>query len=494
MPTLQQLLEAPTRLDQKGNYTYVQNPDTGEWEIAYGGFSAPNAYKPQLVDMSGDGSYGYIDPATGRQVFQLGDSDNPRGWAYYDIYGGPEGMGGAGEMVPGSDASNLMLPRSLAEMLQADPNLMPELQRSGVGVAQQNRSRDDLFERYLVPALMAGVGGLALSGAGTLGAAGGGGGNLAQLLAGDMPMYDFGSAGLAGETVASGPVFTGNFFAPQMGPLTGSAVGGAAAGAAGGLTAGQVLSGAGAASSAAGLANGDASGAESSFDQGTGYGATSPGYNLPDGTTLPTPPDSDFLNKLLTGTSLANTLSNITGAPEWLFDAAGKAIPGAIGAYAASQQGDAISTLGDKEDARVREFMAFGAPSRERYEASFAPGFDVAGITGLQGAMDTAGDTLLRRLSAKSGNPYGDPGGLAEVQNYITGNLALPALQNYRNQNASTGGFGAFNTTAANGGNSNQLDLASLSANNGVWGGIADSAASIFTPKKKLKLSDILEP
>jgi hypothetical protein len=174
-----------------------------------------------------------------------------------------------------------------------------------------------------------------------------------------------------------------------------------------------------------------------------------------------------------------------------MYDALGRAIPGLVGAFAANQQGDAISELGAKEDARVREFMKYGAPSRDRYEASFAPGFDVAGITGLQGAMDTAGDTLLRRLSAKSGNPYGDPGGLAEVQNYITGNLALPALQNYRNQNAATGGFGAFNTTAAGGGNSGALNLAGVNADAGVWNALGDSAASVFS--KKRTLADLLK-
>jgi hypothetical protein len=103
--------------------------------------------------------------------------------------------------------------------------------------------------------------------------------------------------------------------------------------------------------------------------------------------------------------------------------------------------------MADKYDALARDYMGLGAPSRSRYEASFAPGFDVSKMTGLEQAMDTSYQGLLRGLSTQ-GNPYGNPGGLAEAQKYITGNLVMPTLQNYRNQNAATGGFGAFSTAA----------------------------------------------
>jgi 7-keto-8-aminopelargonate synthetase-like enzyme len=54
----------------------------------------------------------------------------------------------------------------------------------------------------------------------------------------------------------------------------------------------------------------------------------------------------------------------------------------------------------------------------------------------------------LRRLSATGGNPFGNPGGLIEANKQIGASLDAPWLQNYRNQNASTGGYGAFNTAA----------------------------------------------
>jgi hypothetical protein len=118
---------------------------------------------------------------------------------------------------------------------------------------------------------------------------------------------------------------------------------------------------------------------------------------------------------------------------------------GTIGATAGSIYGN--QQMADKYDALARDYMGLGAPSRSRYEASFAPGFDVSKMTGLEQAMDTSYQGLLRGLSTQ-GNPYGNPGGLAEAQKYITGNLVMPTLQNYRNQNAATGGFGAFSTAA----------------------------------------------
>ena len=185
-------------------------------------------------------------------------------------------------------------------------------------------------------------------------------------------------------------------------------------------------------------------------------------------------------------TGLASLLG-LTGTAATAVDALGRAVPGLLGAYAASQQGDATKDLAAKEDARIREFMAYGAPSRDRYEASFAPGFDIGKDPALRGAMDTASDTLLRRLSANGGNPFGNPGGLIEANKSVLDSVALPYLQNYRNQNASTGGYGAFNTTAAGGGNSNALNLAGVGSDTNVWNALGSSASSVFNPPSSLE-------
>jgi hypothetical protein len=112
-----------------------------------------------------------------------------------------------------------------------------------------------------------------------------------------------------------------------------------------------------------------------------------------------------------------------------------------LGAYGSSKQADTLNNL-------AQQYMAFGAPSRNRYEGSFAPGFSMANEPGYAGAMKSASDAVLASLSAKGGNPYGDPHALIEANKAILDGTALPALYNYRNQNASTGGYGAFNTAA----------------------------------------------
>jgi hypothetical protein len=170
---------------------------------------------------------------------------------------------------------------------------------------------------------------------------------------------------------------------------------------------------------------------------------------IPPGTQAPAPvqegpttPGTGPLGSISTtaGTALSRILSGAATAADWA-SLLGTAASTGLGIAGADAQRSASNELADK-------FLAIGAPSRSRYEASMTPGFEPTSIPGFQGAIDTSTQTLLRQLSAQGGNPYGNPGGLAEVQKYITGSVGLPAIQQYQNQNASTGGYGAFNTAA----------------------------------------------
>ena len=167
--------------------------------------------------------------------------------------------------------------------------------------------------------------------------------------------------------------------------------------------------------------------------------------------------------------ALASTL----GISEGVADMILKAAPGLMGAFASSQQSDALKELSQQQ-------MAFGAPSRARYESSFAPGFDITQDPALKSAMDTTSDTLLRRLSAGQGNPFGDPGGLIEANKSVMNSVALPYLQNYRNQNASTGGYGAFNSAAP------QTQIAGIGADSNVWNSLGSSFSSAFSNQPTL--------
>ncbi len=198
-----------------------------------------------------------------------------------------------------------------------------------------------------------------------------------------------------------------------------------------------------------------------------------------------------------TASSAASAISKIMNgtatADDWL-SVLGKAAPGLIGAFAANQQGGALSDLASKEDARIREFMAYGKPSRDRYEETFSPNWNPLNMPGLQPALDVTSDTILRRLSATGGNPYGNPGGLIEANKAIAGGVTLPAIQNYRNQNASTGGYGAFNTMAAGGGNTNALNLAAGGADTNTWNALGSAASSVFNPQPApMQWSDLLK-
>ena len=124
--------------------------------------------------------------------------------------------------------------------------------------------------------------------------------------------------------------------------------------------------------------------------------------------------------------------------------------------------------------------MGFGAPSRQRYEASFAPGFDITQDPALKGAMDTSMQSLLRGLSTQ-GNPFGNPGGMAEALKYVTGNVALPYLQNYRNQAAATGGYGAFSTAAPG------AASGAIKAGGDVYADLGRGAAQLFNPPTSLE-------
>lgn len=138
-------------------------------------------------------------------------------------------------------------------------------------------------------------------------------------------------------------------------------------------------------------------------------------------------------------TPMSRILDGSANTADWL------SIGGTLGAtglgiFGANRQQNALQN-------QYNQYLGLGAPSRARYEASFQPGFRLTDIPGFQDAMNTTTDTLLRRASM-GGNPAGNPAALAEINKYVAGNLALPTLENYRNQNAATGGYGAFNTAA----------------------------------------------
>lgn len=240
----------------------------------------------------------------------------------------------------------------------------------------------------------------------------------------------------------------------ELGPegywgLAAAALGGAAfagagaAGAAGELGAGAAGAGElGAAGigdfAGAGLAS-DAGFVPGAFDLGaSGYGGTgaqglltagAEGSNAWGGISnalTSTPPGS--------GTSLTRMLG-LSGDSADLVDVGGKLGGTFLGLLGSNAQGDAYRDV-------ANQYMALGAGDRARLDASYKPGFDIWKQPGYGDLLSGVTDTQLRRLSASGGNPFGNPGGLTEMNKNITQNVGIPALAGYRGQLLQGGGVG----------------------------------------------------
>lgn len=170
------------------------------------------------------------------------------------------------------------------------------------------------------------------------------------------------------------------------------------------------------------------------------------------------------------GTGGTGALSTLGGSGA--LEAIARGLPGALGALGAANQANAYKDLS-------RDYMAVGAPSRARFEASFDPGFSMENDPGYQEALKQAAKATLHGLSI-GGNPAGSPNAWAQSLTDLYQKTAYPALQNYRNQNASAGGMGALTAAAP------AAASGSIAAQGNVFNGIGAAANDIFNPPKSL--------
>lgn len=175
------------------------------------------------------------------------------------------------------------------------------------------------------------------------------------------------------------------------------------------------------------------------------------------------------------GTALSRLLDGAATADDWL-SLAGSIAPAALGAYASNEQSQDLAALSDK-------YFNVGAPSRARFEGSFAPGFTMANEPGYSDALDQTTKSFLHKASV-TGNPADSPNAWMQTLKDVNNTFAMPQLNEYRRLNAGTGGLAAL-TSAAPG-----LDTQSVNAQRGIYDSIGSAAADIFTPRKSL--SDLL--
>lgn len=152
--------------------------------------------------------------------------------------------------------------------------------------------------------------------------------------------------------------------------------------------------------------------------------------------------------------------------------ALGTAASTGLGVAGSNQQAGAL-------DALSRRYESYGAPSRARYEASFAPGFTMASDPGYSDALDQTTKAFLHKASI-GGNPAGSPNAWEQTLKDVNSSFAFPALQAYRGLNANAGGIAGSSATSAN------FAGGAVNAGRGVYDALGAGAADIFNPKKSL--------
>ena len=175
-----------------------------------------------------------------------------------------------------------------------------------------------------------------------------------------------------------------------------------------------------------------------------------------------------LLSKLINGTATAGDYASLLGN----LGAAGLGLIGSL------SQKNSLNNL-------ANQYLNYGAPSRARYESSMTPGFDPTSIPGYAGALDSTSKSVLARLSATGGNPFGNPGGLIDANKQIVAGTALPAVQEYQRLNANTG-FGSSMNAAV------PLQTAAAGQNTNAFNAIGSGLSSIANPPQ-MSLSDIFK-
>jgi hypothetical protein len=178
------------------------------------------------------------------------------------------------------------------------------------------------------------------------------------------------------------------------------------------------------------------------------------------------------------GASAAARILRGEGTLEDYIQVGGQALPGLVGAYGANQQSKSLEALS-------REYMALGAPSRARFEASFQPGFSMANEPGYKDALDQTTKSFLHKASV-GGNPAESPNAWEQTLKDVSANFAFPALQDYRRVNAGAGGLAALTSAAP------AAATGAIQADANVLNAFGGAAADVFNPPKRLRLSDLM--
>src|SRR3990167_253671 len=145
-----------------------------------------------------------------------------------------------------------------------------------------------------------------------------------------------------------------------------------------------------------------------------------------------------------------------------LLDILGRAAPGLIGAYASSEQADAIRDLANAARADRAPFLGAATGYLNDPESYYAG----PGMASMKG--------VLQGLSSKFGNPIGSPTAL--------GIATEAGMRDWRDAVTGFGNLGlAGEDTRAN------LGLSAINADKNVWGGLGAAAGDVFNRPSSLE-------
>lgn len=201
---------------------------------------------------------------------------------------------------------------------------------------------------------------------------------------------------------------------------------------------------------------------------GAGLGGGTTGYGLAGNAAIPAT------------TAATTAASNVFKIPGTDITIPGNVIAGGLqgilGYLGAQQQAGALGDV-------ANQYLAIGAPYRGILSQSYSPNFNLWDQPGYKDAFTQAADTAARAVSAKSGNPFGNPGAMGEIASSVLNNSYLPALTNYRGQLGQFGGLG-LNTSGA-------ASLGQAQSSGGTYDALGYGLGTIFNPQPSL--SDILK-
>jgi hypothetical protein len=170
------------------------------------------------------------------------------------------------------------------------------------------------------------------------------------------------------------------------------------------------------------------------------------------------------ISRILAGNGTQADFASILGA----------AAPGLIGAYASTQQTQAMKDL-------ANQFASYGAPYRQRLSDLYANPSSFLSSQEVQKPVQMGSDILARSLST-NGNPIGSGNALQQLQSYSSDQL-FGRLGQEKDRLGGFGGLTAYNAAAP------AAATSAVGSNANAYNALGAAASNVFNPPQTLAQS-----